>query len=253
MCIALIAKNINDYGDLLLLHNRDEYHDRAATRVTRREQGIYAGVDIRSGGFWLALNSKASEPFFVAVLNYRNFSLKNNELLSRGALVKEVVIEPDLDKALSKYKSIRHQYSPHSIIIGSRGKVMVLSNISQKEIESSDNVQSFSNGLMDEIWPKQSHLVNLFQSKRALFSSPLTAKKEGLELLKDAKTWPFDILPKTGVGEPFEEILSSIFVRSSSYGTRCSSVIHLSRHGFSFCERSYDRNGLTTGTVQYSF
>jgi len=55
------------------------------------------------------------------------------------------------------------------------------------------------------------------------------AKKLGatkvIDILKNTTTAKDEDLPDTGVGLELERMLSSIFIKSEKYGTRCSSVI----------------------------
>ena len=51
------------------------------------------------------------------------------------------------------------------------------------------------------------------------------------ELLRNRERPPDDQLPDTGVGLEWERRLSSIFISSPDYGTRCSSLLTIARTG----------------------
>lgn len=51
------------------------------------------------------------------------------------------------------------------------------------------------------------------------------------EILRDDEPALEDELPKTGVPLDLEKTLSSIFIRSPHYGTRCSTVLTVSKKG----------------------
>ena len=72
-----------------------------------------------------------------------------------------------------------------------------------------------------------------------------------LELLSDKTQAPDENLPTTGVGIELERSLSSIFIETPDYGTRCSTVILANQNGkIEFIERTYsDKN---SNQVYYS-
>ena len=60
------------------------------------------------------------------------------------------------------------------------------------------------------------------------------------DLLADDAQAPDDALPATGVPLEWERLLSSAFIRSAGYGTRCSTVILVSAGGeVRFEERTF--------------
>ena len=61
-------------------------------------------------------------------------------------------------------------------------------------------------------------------------------------------------LPDTGISRERERLLSSPFIVSESYGTRCSTLVALARDGEArFVERSFDAKGSATGEVAFRF
>ena len=57
-----------------------------------------------------------------------------------------------------------------------------------------------------------------------------------------------DALPATGVPHEWERLLSSPFIVSERYGTRCSTVLTIDRAGRAvFRERTFDRAGAPAG------
>ncbi len=89
------------------------------------------------------------------------------------------------------------------------------------------------NGAFDAPWPKSLHGKALL--KQCIEQG---AQEECLrQLLLDEQT--FDELPDTGVGEELERLLSPLYIRSSHYGTRSSSVVFLGNDQFDFYEYDY--------------
>ena len=62
------------------------------------------------------------------------------------------------------------------------------------------------------------------------------------------------MLAETGLGAARERMLSSIFIASETYGTRCSTVLSVSTsHRARFIERTYDPGGGPADAVEYRF
>ena len=62
-------------------------------------------------------------------------------------------------------------------------------------------------------------------------------------LLRDARPFPDDQLPGTGVPIEWERALSPAFVRMPTYGTRASTVLRLGRGRVSMAEQRFDAAG----------
>ena len=61
-------------------------------------------------------------------------------------------------------------------------------------------------------------------------------------------------LPATGVTLERERMLSSPFIVSADYGTRCSTILTVSREGTAhFIERAFGPQGTAIGEVEYRF
>lgn len=86
-------------------------------------------------------------------------------------------------------------------------------------------------------WPKVERLLAGLQT--AVRDGPCDDEAL-LNLLADDTPAPDTTLPRTGVSLERERALSSVFIRGSHYGTRASSVVRISAHGASFCERIHD-------------
>jgi len=66
-----------------------------------------------------------------------------------------------------------------------------------------------------------------------------------------SKTRPPDTeLPDTGVGLEFERLLSSAFITSKNYGTRCTTLLTIDqKNRVDFKEVTYNSNGHTEKTI----
>jgi uncharacterized protein with NRDE domain len=60
-----------------------------------------------------------------------------------------------------------------------------------------------------------------------------------------------EALPSTGIPLEIERMLSPIFIASSDYGTRCSTVVVVRRDGaVEIEERRFSANGVPSGTTR---
>ncbi|KAF7277652.1 hypothetical protein GWI33_002923 [Rhynchophorus ferrugineus] len=89
-----------------------------------------------------------------------------------------------------------------------------------------------SNGLMSEHWEKTARLRTRFtQELLPMMQFDTISVQQKLDatwdILQDQRKVPRELLPNTGVGEEMEELLSSSFIQSPMYGTRCSNYLAL--------------------------
>jgi uncharacterized protein with NRDE domain len=91
MCtIALLIGGAD--APVVLAANRDELYARPTRPPERLADGIAGGVDVQSGGTWLAVNRIGR---FVAVTNQVALATPPPGLKSRGTVVRELAAAPD--------------------------------------------------------------------------------------------------------------------------------------------------------------
>src|SRR5690606_13387936 len=102
----------------------------------------------------------------------------------------------------------------------------------------SPGIHGLSNHLLDTPWPK---VKNGLEKLKVLSASNEVSSHLLLDLLYDEKLADDKELPDTGIGYEKEKMLSSMFIKSPAYGTRCSTVILVNHFGeVQFTERVYD-------------
>lgn len=87
-----------------------------------------------------------------------------------------------------------------------------------------------SNGLMSEHWAKTQHLRQRFiQELLPLLALPNISESElqhvAWDILEDQHQRLSEQLPQTGISQELEQLLSSTFIVSPHYGTRCSNFL----------------------------
>ncbi|MBA3453242.1 MAG: NRDE family protein [Deltaproteobacteria bacterium] len=94
MCtIALLLDTVAD-APIVVAANRDELYARPTRPPERSASGIVGGIDVLSGGTWLAVRADGR---FAAVTNQRALSTPPPGLRSRGLAVRELVESDDPD------------------------------------------------------------------------------------------------------------------------------------------------------------
>jgi uncharacterized protein with NRDE domain len=248
VCLLLFAWHPDADHRLVLAGNRDEFHDRPAAPADWWDSGILGGKDLRAGGTWLAAHGSGR---FAVVTNFREPLEEGRGPRSRGELVTGF-----LESAATPWEYARgaaargRDYAGFNLLLGDPETLVYLSNRGRGPEALAPGVYGLSNHLLDTPWPK-------LERTRARFKALL---EEGagtgalLAMLADREPAVDGDLPDTGIGPEWERLLSSPFIVSSHYGTRCSTVIKLrAGRGMEFTERRFDAAGECTGESAFRF
>lgn len=250
MCIAYLALNTHPDWPLFIAANRDEFHQRPTRSATPwvNHPNVIAGIDELAGGTWLGVTHSGR---FALLTNFRNLRLQGPEqAISRGELVKNFLIDETYSaQPYATYVAQQgHHYQGFNLIIGNLEQAVYVGNqtAEPKEIQVLGSGRYvLSNDLLDTAWPKTERLRNL------LGNSPIEHLERSVnqvfKLLKDTAPAPDHLLPDTGLDHERERLLSSPFIISPDYGTRCSTVIAIHRSGRAlFSEITYNPQGQST-------
>lgn len=225
MCIILFAYRRHPKFPLILLANRDEFYDRPteAARVWEDFPQITAGRDLVGGGTWLGVTKRGR---LAAVTNYRDPRAPVGKL-SRGNLVADFLKtdEPARDY-LQNVKNAARKYSGFNLLVGEINErineLFYFSNRGAEIKKLEAGLYGLSNHLLDTPWRKvEKGKAGLAE----IIGQNDFAKKSFFELLSDQTLAADTDLPDTGIGYEKEKILSSIFIKTPVYGTRCSTVV----------------------------
>jgi len=245
MCIAYFEIGHPDWP-LFIAANRDEFHHRPARAAApwKNHPDVIAGIDVEAGGTWLGITRQGRFGFLT---NYREPGVALPHAPSRGKLVSEWLTG---SQSLTQYTNALiptvQQYNGFNLIVGDLQACHYVSNRSNTDRQALTPGQYvISNHLLNTSWPKTEHLraaftqvtqQNIYQSLDNIFA-----------LLKDTTPADDADLPATGLSPEFERLLSSPFIISPNYGTRCSSIVAFHRSGQGiFSEISYDAKGDAT-------
>lgn len=251
MCLLSFHFDPNSATPLTLVANRDEFHQRPAAPAHFWPQypHILAGKDLSGGGTWLGVTKRG---FFAALTNVRQLPAPYQGSISRGNLVLDFLIEEaDPQTYLMGIQAKADLYDGFNLVVGNRESCWFYSNRqTQSPMALSAGLYGLSNASLDTPWPK---LEAAKDSLQTWLYQPNPQIELLHTLLKDRNTYPQSLLPDTGIGEPWETLLSSAFIVSDNYGTRASTGLIIGNDNIQFQEASYNCNGETLQLETFNF
>ena len=249
MCLALFALDAHPRYALVVAANRDEYHARPASPAAWWDEGWLAGRDLKAGGTWFGVTRSARWAF---VTNVREPSRHDPAAPSRGVLVPAVLADAEPPAAsLGRIVAGAAARNGFNLVAGSVGEATWGSNRGAVSQRLPAGIHGLSNATIDTPWPK----VTRTKSALAAWCDAAEADIAPLfAMLADSRVASDAELPATGVTLERERLLSSPFIVSAGYGTRCSTILTVTRDGSAhFIERSFDPGGTATGEVEQRF
>lgn len=252
MCLLVFAHRAHPRYPLILASNRDEFYDRP-TRPARfwdDRPDLLAGKDLKAGGTWMGITRGHR---FAALTNFRDMATIKTDAPSRGHIVTDFLTsgKPAL-QFLQEFQNSAHRYNGFNLLLGSTKKLFYFNNINNKIREVEPGYYALSNAFLDSNWPKTN--VALKEFKESLQDDRPPNQNDLFRILQNRDRYPLDQLPTTGLPPEIEHAVSSIFITSENYGTRCSTVVLSSGNsGVTFTERTYQPGTLqATGEVEFS-
>ena len=202
MCVLAFAVGAHPHWRLVAAGNRDEFHARAAAPLAEWGNGVIAGRDLVSGGTWLGMR----EGRFAAVTNVRG-EPRTPARRSRGELVTDVLLD--------RSSAGPDAYGAYNLIAADGETATFSTNRPHPAAHAlAPGVYGLANAGLDEPWPKTVRL-------KAILA----------DWLADAADDPARLLDGLMEEVPEDPALSGIFIRNAVYGTRCSTVVAIDRHG----------------------
>lgn len=244
MCIAYLSLGVNPDWPVFIAANRDEFHARPAlpARPWPEAPHIWAGRDLTAGGTWLGLTQSGR---WALLTNFRAPGTHRDDALSRGELVSTFLLEEMSAEAYVKSVHARaQQFNGFNLIVGEGLQAWYIGNhpACTGPVSLGAGRYALSNHALDTPWPKverlRTQLDELMPENSGLALEPIYAT------LRDGVQSDDSSLPRTGLPLETERLLSSIFIVSPDYGTRCSTIIAINSEGEGvFSETTYDAQG----------
>lgn len=257
MCLIFLSINNHPHYKLIVAANRDEFYARktAAAEYWPTHSHVVGGRDLEAMkedgtcGTWLAMTRKGK----IALLtNFRDPKNINPQAPSRGFLVTDFLLSNhSAQKYLEGIEPAAKEYNGFNLVVGSADELLYLSNYNDGVEKISDGLHGLSNHLLDTPWPK---VVRGKDKMADLFSKNIVDANEVLDALYDEDRATDDQLPDTGIGLERERALSSMFIKTNGYGSRCSTVILIDKNNnVDFTERVYNLETFAYTSQQFSF
>lgn len=241
MCLIVFAYNAHPRYKLIVAANRDEFYARptAPADFWTDAPQVLAGKDLAAGGTWLGFTKNGR---FAAVTNYRDPNAPNGEK-SRGFLTRNFLIGADsTENYLQKIAAEKEKFSGFNLLAGDfadgASEMFYFSNRAEKIVRLEGGIYGLSNHLLDTNWQKvarsKAKLKEILQNTGEIFAEDLFL------MLADRAIAADEDLPDTGIGRERERILSPVFIETSVYGTRCSTILTVDRDGrVNFREKTF--------------
>ncbi len=237
MCLILLAYHAHPDYRLILAANRDEFYNRPSAPLDYWPDNpqILAGRDLAGNGTWMGITRNGR---LAAITNFRDPLSIKASAPSRGHLVADFLAgEQRPADYLAKVSRTADNYNGFNLIVGNADDIYYYSNHGQGIEQVAPGIHGLSNHLLNSDWPKVSNgkkrLANLINNSRVDPDSIF-------EMLLDQTIATDDRLPDTGIDRQWERVLSSMFITSPGYGTRCSSVLTIGKNGgIDFSEKSW--------------
>lgn len=242
MCLILFAYRAHLKYKLIVAANRDEFYERPTAPAHYWEDypHILAGRDLNKMGTWMGV-TKAGR--FAALTNYRNPEEKTNEKRSRGELVGDFLkCDVHSEDYMQKVVKNRKLYPGYNLLVGDTNELYYYSNIEDKLLRVEPGIYGLSNKLLNTDWPKVKHGKE--RLSKIMCENNETMVDQLMASLQNTDPAPDEILPNTGVSLEWERILSPMFIKSESYGTRSSTVLLMTDEEVYYNERVYSKEGI---------
>ena len=237
MCLIIVGWRVHPDYPLVVAANRDEFYARPTAPLSRWPDApeIMGGLDLEAGGTWLGISEAGR---FAAITNVREPGMAAGDL-SRGALTRNFL--QSCLSALDYASTIDgRRYSGFNLLMADGESLAYFSNRDGEARALAPGIYGLSNYRLDTPWPKL--LAARENFSEALIKLP--DESAFFELLGDASIIADESLPSTGVSLEWERLLSAIFVKSETYGTRASTLAWQRADGVvTVHENSFGPNG----------
>jgi uncharacterized protein with NRDE domain len=233
---------------LVIAANRDEYHARPTldANIWETDAHVLGGRDLSAGGTWLGMRSDGR---IGLLTNFREPGHHNPAAPSRGSLVGDYLCSKvDAQTYSHNIAQQAAKFNGFNLLLIDPSQALYFTNRLEPSIRQlGDGVMGLSNSTLGVPWPK---LTRTRQAISELLAQPSVPGHEDLfAIFRDTVPAPDDALPDTGLSKDRERLLSSPFILSPEYGTRCTTLILQHADGYChFYERRYDSSGTISGT-----
>jgi uncharacterized protein with NRDE domain len=256
MCLLIFAHRVCPRYPLLVAANRDEFHARptAPAQFWEDYPQLLAGRDLEQGGTWMGVTRNGR---FAAITNYRDPARTAPAPRSRGELPLAYLTGRLAPEAyLQQLQPRAQEYAGFNLLLGDANNLWYFSNSGMPESDSprplEPGIYGLSNAQLDTPWPK----VSLGRHKlQVLLQGAYIPDHDSLRnLVGDRLPANPTLLASQGLQGEMDQLLSSQFITTGSYGTRSSTSMWYDANGMChWREQSFDASGELCNTLETSF
>jgi uncharacterized protein with NRDE domain len=238
MCLIFLSIHSHPTYKLIIAANRDEFYNRrtAAVDYWKDFPRIVGGRDLEAQGTWMAMTTSGK---ISLLTNYRDPKNINPAAPSRGNLVSDY-LEKDVkaEEYINALAAEGKRYNGFNLLVGNTDELFYYSNYGEGATKVSPGIHGLSNHLLDTPWPK----VQRGKEKLLPLMNQIDIQPGVLfDFLYDNETANDSLLPDTGIGLERERALSSMFIKTPNYGSRCSTVVLIDqKNHVRYAERVFD-------------
>ncbi|NLN88069.1 MAG: NRDE family protein [Syntrophomonadaceae bacterium] len=222
MCLIAFALDCHPRYKLVVAANRDEFYQRPtrAAAFWPENPDILGGKDLLQGGTWMGITKTGR---WAALTNYRDPGQNKHGAPSRGLLVHDYLAGEDApDDFLERLVGTAQQYDGYNLLAGTSDSLYYFSNQKQPVCQVQPGIHGLSNSLLNVCWPKVYRSV--WHLKNCLRNDVIQADQL-FNIMADTQQAADHELPRTGLSQEWERLLSSVFIAGENYGTRSTSIL----------------------------
>ncbi|MCG3167354.1 MAG: hypothetical protein POELPBGB_03144 [Bacteroidia bacterium] len=237
MCLNIFSYKSHPDYKLIIAANRDEFYARKteAAQFWTDKPNLLAGKDLEQGGTWLGITKSGK---FSFITNYRDPRSFRKDAPSRGALVSNYLDGSAGPEAYLKSLGDTQHYNGFNLIAGDLNEVCYFSNVENKIRKLQHGFYGVSNAFLDTPWKK---LVTGKHAVDAIINLNNFSAEDLFDALHNEQKADDSELPHTGVPYEIEKLVSSMFIKSETYGTVCSTVVLIDNDNrVQFFERTHN-------------
>lgn len=251
MCLIFISLHQHPKYKLIVAANRDEFYQRKteAAHWWKDHPHILGGRDLEAQGTWMGITRSGKVSM---ITNYRDPQHINPQAPSRGQLVSDFLAGREgALPYLHQVEKSAHLYNGFNLITGNVNELFYLSNYKKGIDRIADGFHGLSNHLLNTPWPK----VERGKEKlRTILEQPSIIIDSLFEAMYDEQIAVDNQLPATGLPLERERALSSMFIKTPNYGSRCSTVIMVDHQDHVlFAERIFNLETFESKTQAFEF
>ena len=251
MCLIFLALNYHPSYKLIVAANRDEFYDRPTAPASFWEENsnILAGRDLEAMGTWLGVTRTGR---ISMLTNFRDPANIKPSAPSRGKLVSDFLAGNSKPADyVQNVAATGGTYNGFNLIAGTPDELWYYSNYAGKPEKLKDGFYGLSNHLLDTPWPK---VVRGKEKLKEHLASPKPDPDYLFSVLYDEDLAADQCLPSTGLSLERERALSAMFIKTSGYGSRCTTVIMIDReNNLFFSERAFNTSTFDFSTQTFRF